>query len=398
MDTVDKLQALGTAAQFDVCGYCGGRTIPPSPDFPWRFIHRAALPGGGSVSLMKVLLTNACVNDCAYCVNQVGRDGPRYSFRPEELAKLFTTLYERRQVQGLFLSSAIAGSPSRTMESMIDTVAILRQRYRFPGYIHLKVLPGATFDCVAEACKMASRVSVNIEAPTAQHLARLSSGKDLATGILEPMRWVKKIVSSDEALVPAGQTTQFVVGAARETDQEIWHATQALYQEMGLRRVYFSAFHPVAGSRLEGPPTPPMRQHRLYQMDWLLRVYRFDPPELELALGKEGNLPLAKDPKLVIAQRQPWLFPADVNRASYEELLRVPGIGPVGAGRIVEARRDHSIDSLEQLKKMRVLTRRAVPFLWFQGMPASERQTSFLPQLESGTPAPEHVFLARVAS
>jgi predicted DNA-binding helix-hairpin-helix protein len=269
------------------------------------------------------------------------------------------------------------------MESMIKTVEILRHRYDFKGYIHLKILPGASFDYVAEGCKLASRVSVNIEAPTAQHLARLSSKKDLYQGILEPMRWVKQLTAKNERLVPSGQTTQFVVGAAGEADRDILHTTEALYQEMGLRRIYFSAFRPVRGSRLEGlRPTFPMREHRLYQADWLLRVYGFSPQEVELALGEKGNLPLTKDPKLAIAQKQPWLFPIDINRASYEELLRVPGIGPVSAGRIIQVRSEHSIFSLEQLKKMGVLTKRALPFIWFQGMLPWEKQTSFLPQLD----------------
>jgi len=169
------------------------------------------------------------------------------------------------------------------------------------------------------------------------------------------------------------------------------HTTEALYHEIELRRVYFSAFHPISGSRLEGlHPTSSLREHRLYQADWLLRVYGFSPQEVELALGKRGNLSLRKNPKLVIAQKQPWFFPVDVNRASYDELLRVPGIGPVSARRIIEARREHSIFSLEQLKKIRVFTKQAAPFIWFQGMLTWEKQTSFLPQLddEVAQPAP----------
>ena len=382
MEVQDKLEALVAGAQFDVCGYNGVRDINPSP---WRYIHRATLPGGGSVCLFKVLLTNVCTNDCAYCVNQIGRDGPRTSFRPEELAKLFMQLYTRRLVRGLFLSSGIAGNASRTMESMIKTVEILRHHYEFKGYIHLKILPGASFDCVEEGCKLASRVSVNMEAPTTQHLAKLSSKKDLYQGILEPMRWVKKLMATNESLVPSGQTTQFVVGAAGETDRDILRTTEALYHEIKLRRVYFSAFRPVSNSPLEWlPPTSPLRAHRLYQSDWLLRVYGFSPQEVELALGAKGNLPLRNDPKLVIAEKQPWLFPVDVNRASYDELLRVPGIGPVSARRIIEARQEHSVFSMEQLRKMHVYTRKAAPFIWFQGMLSweKEKQSSFLLQLD----------------
>ena len=380
MDTEGKLQTLVAAAEYDVCGHS---SLGLGSSNPLRFIHRAALPGGGSVCLFKVLLTNVCVNDCAYCVNQIGRDVRRRSFQPEELAKVFMELHRRKLVRGLFLSSGIGQNPSQTMESMVKTVEILRYRYEFKGYIHLKILPGASLDCVAEGCKLASRVSINMEAPTPRHLAKLSSRKDLADGIVDRMRWVKKLITTGEGLVPSGQTTQFVVGAAGETDQDILHTTEALYNEIDLKRVYFSAFRPVRNSRLEGVrPAPPLRQHRLYQADWLFRVYGFSPQELELAVDNGANLRLNRDPKLVIAQKQPWLFPVDVNTASYNELLRVPGIGPVSASRIVDARREHSIFSLQQLRKMGVATRRAVPFIWFQGMLDWEKQSSFLPRLE----------------
>ncbi len=387
MDIHDKVATLTSAAQFDVCGYSSHPTGHISPS---RFIYHAALPGGGTVCLFKVLLTNVCVNDCAYCVNQIGRDCPRHSFQPAELARVFMELHAKRQAQGLFLSSGIGHNPTRTMELMLNTVEILRQRYEFNGYIHLKILPGAAFDCVEAACHLANRVSVNIEAPTAHHLAKLSRKKDLFRGIVEPMRWVKQLMAENEQLVPSGQTTQFVVGAAGETDRDILHTTEALYREIGLRRAYFSAFHPVPESRLEGiPSTPPLREHRLYQVDWLLRVYGFKPQEVELALGEKGNLSLAKDPKLVIARQQPWLFPVDINRANYDDLLRVPGIGPVSAGRIIESRKGHSIYSLGQLQKMRVVTKRAAAFIRFQSMLDSEKQASFLREVDAERETPE---------
>jgi putative DNA modification/repair radical SAM protein len=377
---MDKLNTLAAAARFDVCG-CGG-TSSVAGD-PLRFIHQAALPGGGSIPLLKVLLTNACINDCVYCVNQIGRDIPRCSFQSDELAKLFIALHTKRLVQGLFLSSGIGEDASRTMGSMIKVVEILRQRYRFKGYIHLKILPGASHDCIEAGCQLASRVSVNVEVPTAHHLAKLTRKKDLHHGILERMRWVKRLISKNEILVPSGQTTQFVVGATGETDLDILHATGILYREIGLRRIYFSAFRPISGSILENiGPTPPMREHRLYQADWLLRVYGFSADELRLALDKNGSLSLSKDPKLTIAQKQPWLFPVDVNRASYGELIRLPGIGPASAKRIIETRREHSISSLQQLKKMRVITGKALPFIWFKGMLEYEKQMSFVPLLD----------------
>ncbi|MBI2851907.1 MAG: helix-hairpin-helix domain-containing protein [Chloroflexi bacterium] len=385
MEVDHKLDALVAAAHYDVCG---GRAVVNNPAL--RFIHEAALPGGGSVCLFKVLLTNACVNDCAYCVNQVGRDIPRCAFQPEELAKLFAEFHRKGLVKGLFLSSGIGSDASQTMESMLKVVDILRHRYAFKGYVHLKILPGAAFDLVETACRLASRVSINIEAPTVHHLARLSRKKDLHNGIVERMRWVKQVMAKNEFWTPSGQTTQFVVGAAGETDRDILHTTGALYREIGLRRAYFSTFHPISNSRLEQVrPAPPIREHRLYQADWLLRVYGFAPSEIDLALNEVGNLPFRRDPKLVIAQKRPWLFPVDINKAGYEELLRVPGTGPVSAKRIIESRQHHSISSAEQLKKMKVVTGRALLFLRFQGMLSDEKQASFLPLLDDEMTGPE---------
>ena len=389
MEVQDKLKTLAAAAQFDVCSYSGVHEVNRAPS---RFVFRAAMPGGGSISLFKVLLTNVCTNDCAYCVNRAGRDIRRTSFSPEELARLFMQLHSRKLVQGLFLSSGVAGTASLTMESMVKTVEILRYRYQFQGYIHLKILPGASFDYVEEGCRLANRVSVNMEAPTVKHLSKLSSRKDLYQGILEPMRWVKRLKAADDRLLPSGQTTQFVVGAAGETDRDILLTSEALYNELELRRVYFSAFRPVRNSPLEGQrPTPALREHRLYQTDWLLRVYGFTPGEVELALGKTGNLSLNRDPKLVIAQKQPWLFPVDVNTASYDELLRVPGIGPASTKRIIETRRGHSISSVGQLRKMRISARKALPYIWFRGMLTveKEQQLSFIPEFDDlELPAP----------
>ena len=376
----DKFKTLTTGASFDVCGYAGpGREIT-NPD---RFIYSATLPGGGCVNLFKVLMTNVCVSDCGYCVNQIGRDCPRTSFRPEELARTFSEMVQKRRVTGLFLTSGIAGDPSRTMQSMIDAVHILRGHYQFNGYIHLKILPGASYSCVEEACRIATRVSVNMEAPTATHLARLSTKKDIHDGILERMNWVKQFTEKNPRLAPGGQTTQFVVGAAGETDRDLLIRTDSLYSEIGLKRVYFSAFRPVSDSRLENlTPTPPLRQHRLYQTDWLLRVYGFSLQEVDLALGRSGNLALNKDPKLFIAHAQPWLFPVDVNTASYTELLRVPGIGPISAQKIIEVRKECKIDSLKQLQKMGVVVKRAAPYIRYNGMLDWEKQLSFLPELE----------------
>jgi putative DNA modification/repair radical SAM protein len=375
----NKLAALATAARDDICGCSRAGAVDTSPS---KFLYKAALPDGGCTSLFKVLMTNACVNDCAYCANRVNQDTHRTAFKPEELAGLFMQFNHKKMAEGLFLSSGIAGDATGTMSRMIETVELLRVKYRFSGYVHLKLLPGASEDCIEAACKLADRVSVNIEAPTAAHLSRLSSGKNILDGILAPMRRVKQLKDNSPRLVPSGQTTQFVVGAAGETDRDILDTTGGLYQEIDLRRVYFSAYRPAGDGRLEGvPATPAIRQHRLYQSDWLLRVYHFAPAEVSLALDSGGFLPLRRNPKMAIALRRPEIFPVDVNRASYDDLLRVPGIGPFSAERIVEARRYRAIDGLGSLQKMHVRYREAAPFVWFKGY-HPPKQMSFFDEIE----------------
>jgi putative DNA modification/repair radical SAM protein len=382
MSVDSKLTTLASAARFDICGCSADMRSETNID-PTRFIYRAALPDGGCRSLFKVLLTNVCVNDCAYCVNQSRLDIPRMAFKPDELARLFMELCQKKMVQGIFLSSGIAGNPAGTMTRMIETIEILRHRYQFKDYVHLKLLPGAGEDCVEAACRLATRVSVNIEAPTAQHLGRLSSKKNIYDGILEPMRWVKQLKARSAGLVPAGQTTQFVVGAAGERDRDILNTTEALYREVELRRVYFSAYKPVGDPRLEGVnAASPWREHRLYQADWLLRIYKFTPGEVALALDSYGNLSLKKNPKQVIAQKQPWLFPIDINKAGYDELLRIPGIGPVSARRITQMRRIHDISGVDQFKKLHVRYREAMPYIWFKGMMEWEKQLCLTPLFE----------------
>ena len=380
----DRLLILASAARFDVCG--GGPLDIRAGELPAHFIHRAALPDGGCVSLFKVLMTNACVNDCAYCVSAASRNVRRTAFKPEELARTFMELNRRRLVEGLFLSSGIAESPDCAMEGIVKTVEILRKKLGFKGYIHAKMLPGASSDRIEAVCALASRVSVNIEAPTAAHLGRLSTKKNLLDGIMAPMRQAQALQEASPRLIPAGQTTQFVVGAAGEKDADILGTAAGLYHDIGLRRIYFSAYQPIPHSRLEGvPATSPWRQHRLYQADWLLRVYGFSPTEVSLALDGQGNLSLKINPKRAIARACPWLFPVDVNRGSYEELLRVPGIGPLAAKRLVEMRRLQAVSSVEQLKKLRVRYREAMPYIWFKGMSPYEKQLSFLTDLEEKT-------------
>ena len=363
MDTSQKVQVLGQAAQYDICAACGTEAGRIRDDIG-RWIYPAAMPDGRRVMLLKILMSNACENNCLYCANRRDRDFRRISFQPEELARLFDELHRRGLVQGLFLSSAICGGATRMMERMLAAAELLRFKYEFHGYIHLKILPGADLACVERAAELADRLSINLEAPSQERLARIASEKNF-DDLLAPMSLVKAITDRG-GLMRAGQTTQFVVGAADETDREIMRTTHRLYRELGLARVYFSAFQPIVDTPLEDrPPTPLIREHRLYQADFLLRRYGFEFDDL--VFDEDGNLPKSFDPKMMWALTHPELFPVEVNLASREELLRVPGIGPRSAARIIKLRRQGRFRSLQDLSKIGVVAKRAAPFILLDG-------------------------------
>jgi putative DNA modification/repair radical SAM protein len=367
MDTFEKVEILGRSAQYDLCGEACGTEAARKKDDLGRWIYPAVLPDGRRVAMLKVLLSNACQKDCHYCANRASRDFCRVSFAPEELARAFDQMHRKGLVKGLFLSSGVYGNAGRTMDQMIATVELVRQRYAFAGYVHLKVLPGASLAHVERAVQLATRISVNLEAPNAERLARIAPRKDFAANLLQPMYWARDLIeASGGRLVPAGQTTQFVVGAADEPDREILMTTAQLYQEMGLARTYFSAFQPVADTPLEGHlPTPSLREHRLYQSDWLLRQYDFTFEDL--IFDEAGNLPHEADPKMMWAQVHPERFPIEVNRASREDLLRVPGLGPRSVARILRLRRQGTFRTLTDLKKIGAVASRAAAFILLDG-------------------------------
>ncbi|MCL4459034.1 MAG: putative DNA modification/repair radical SAM protein [Chloroflexi bacterium] len=379
MDALEKAAILGQAAQYDLCSsyLCSPQGAGRRADPSGRWIYPAVLPDGRHILLLKVLLSNACQNDCAYCANRCPNEFRRVSFQSAELARLFIEMRQAGLVQGLFLSSAVEGSPTLTMDRMLATVEILRLRYQFRGYIHLKILPGATFDYVEQAVRLADRVSVNLEAPNPKRLRRLCPGKDFERDLLRPLRWVKALSTQGNAPA-AGQTTQFVVGAADESDREILDTTSRLYAELGLKRAYFSAFQPLPHTPLAGhPPTPLLREHRLYQADFLFRRYDFKVEEL--IFDGHRNLPLEADPKQVWAWHHPECFPLEVNTASPQELLRVPGIGPISAKRLIKARRQGKIKGLEDLKALGVVTKRAAAYLLLSGRQAVKEEQTPLP-------------------
>jgi len=365
LDVRQKIQLLGESAQYDICVTCGTHASRQADDLG-RWIYPAVLPDGKRVALLKVLQSNACRNDCHYCAQRVGRDTRRTAFTPDELAATFDEMVRRGLVSGLFLSSAVSGSPMASMDRTLATVELVRKRYRFTGYIHLKILPGVSMAHVEQAVRLATRVSVNLEAPTPQHLQRIAPDKAFEE-LVKPMTWARDLIKgSGGALASGGQTTQFVVGAAGESDQDILSVTSRLYRDVNLRRAYFSAFQPVAGTPLEGvPSTPPLREHRLYQSDFLMRQYGFRFQDL--VFDGDGNLPSEADPKQIWAEHHPEQFPLEVNRAGREELLRVPGIGPESATRIANLRNRGTFHTLKDLERIGVVAERAAPYILLDG-------------------------------
>lgn len=362
-----KVVTLSEAAQHDVC-CADSKGFPRDHSILERQIRSVVLPGGKRVPLLKLLLSNVCENDCFYCANRRGRDFARSILQPEELARAFWQMHRKGIVQGLFLSSGIDRSSAQTMEKMLAAAELLRFRYGFQGYIHLKVLPGVTRDYVERATQLAQRVSVNLEAPNRARLADLAPSKRLQQDLLQPMRWIRELqgqrANRGDRLV--SQTTQFVVGAVRESDRELLRSASWLYRKLALGRVYYSAFQPIPGTPLEDiPPANSMREHRLYQADFLLRSYGFALGEI--VFDPEGGLPLAADPKLAWAQSHPGRFPLEINRAPLQELLRVPGIGPRSAARIIQLRRKEKIRSLRALAHLGAVSERAAPFVLLDG-------------------------------
>ncbi len=369
LDREKRLEILGEASQYDLaCGVCGESRRPSTQKDRW--VYPTSSPDGKSQKLLKVLQTNRCRHDCAYCAFRTGRDGPRTRFDPEELAGLFKDMHATGLAQGLFLSSAIRGRSVATMDEMLSTVDIVRNRYGFRGYVHLKLLSGVEEAQIEQALRLADRVSVNFETVSDVHLARIAPEKRLEGGLWDTMRTAHRLFHAMKAngspMRCTGMTTQLVVGPAGETDREIVTATHRHHKEFGLKRTYFSAHNPIEGTPLEDrDPTPPWREHRLYQADFLVRQYGFKPQEM--VFGPDDGLSREMDPKTGYALAHPELFPMEINRVPLEALLRVPGIGPVGAKRVLDARRIETIREPRQLAVLGVRARVAAPFLLFDG-------------------------------
>lgn len=357
----EKLGVLGAGTRHDVCASTFSPRSPAMPGICHAFTH-----DGRCVSLFKTLYTNRCTHQCSYCTNAVGctNRNRTFSYTPEELARITLALYRSNYIEGLFLSSGSGGDEDHIMECMVETARLLRQNYGFQGYIHLKVLPGASKSRIQEAVELADRVSINLEAASTSRMGEICPTKDYESDILQRQRYIRDLVSKTN--LPAGQTTQLVVGAADESDLEIFRRVLYEYKEIGVRRTYYSAFSPQRGTPFEARAQQPLwREHRLYQMDWLYRIYHFHPDEIRCAFDENGFLPDA-DPKMAVAM-QTLALPVDPNLASYRELLRVPGIGPASARRIMGLRRRQRITKKEDLARLGVRTKRASPFLKING-------------------------------
>lgn len=379
MDVLEKLKILADAAKYDVsCSSSGsnrknkkgglGDASPAGICHSWT-------DDGRCISLLKILMSNYCVYDCAYCVNRLSNDLPRAVFTPEEIVDITINFYKRNYIEGLFLSSAVYKSPNYTMEMIYKVVQKLRDEEIFNGYIHVKAIPGADRDIVEKVGILVDRMSVNIELPTEEGLKILAPQKN-KENILKPMEQIKNsIIKSTEErkkfrfspkFVPAGQTTQLIVGATPDADLKILRLSEGLYKGFNLKRVYYSAFVPVSSNpNLPAIKSPPLvRENRLYQADWLLRFYGFEAGEL--LDENKPNFDLMLDPKCDWALRNIHLFPIEINKADYNMLLRVPGIGVKSALKIVQSRRFTSID-FDDLKKLGIVLKRAQYFITCKG-------------------------------
>ena len=378
MEIAAKLAILADAAKYDAsCASSGakGRRAGPGGigSTEGTGICHSYTPDGRCVSLLKILLTNVCVFDCAYCINRRSSDVRRARFTVGEVVTLTLDFYRRNYIEGLFLSSGIIRNPDYTMEQLVDVARTLRQEHGFAGYIHLKAIPDASPELLDEAGRWADRLSLNVELPTQENLDRLAPEKQLVqiTGAMGRMH--ERISEAKEnaarrpaaalpVFAPAGQSTQMIVGATDASDATILGTASDLYAGPELRRVYYSAYSPIPHSadHLPSMPAPLVREHRLYQADWLMRFYGFGAAELTTA--ERPNLDLTLDPKLAWALRNRDRFPVDVNRASKEDLLRIPGLGTRNVKRILAARRWHRIRT-EDLARLRIPLRRTLPFI-----------------------------------
>ena len=373
VDTSEKLRILADAAKYDAsCSSSGSRRSNGGRglgNVTGSGICHSYTPDGRCVSLLKILLTNRCLFDCSYCVNRVSNDVPRASFSVDEVVRLTVDFYKRNYIEGLFLSSGVEGNPDRTMDRLAEVARLLRERELFHGYIHLKAVVGASFEAVERAGRWADRVSANIELPVQGDLDTLAPDRTIAAAE-STMGGLKRSIAQARAerrpdrrpFAPAGQSTQMIVGATPTPDRQVLATADRLYKRHRLKRVYYTAYSPIESAHQALPlAAPPLvREHRLYQADWLVRFYGFDVEEV--VTGADGNLDLEVDPKTAWALAHREHFPIDVNRASREQLLRVPGLGVRSVAKILAARRHRRLRRAD-LQRLRAPIKRVLPFV-----------------------------------
>ncbi len=356
MDTIEKLKVLSEDSRYDLACACGtGKDEHRRRGPEGKWLYPVALPQGGYTVLLKTLLSNACVNDCRYCPLRSETDVRRCTLLPEEVARMFMEYYQREKVSGLFLSSAVINNPDYTMDRINSVARLLRYKHNFRGYIHLKVIPGASDAAIEDALSLATALSLNIETPGRGHFAALSDRKDYYRDIIRPIKLMGKLTAKGMRYSKIKCTTQFIVGASDETDSEIIRYMFGLYKNLNFKRVYFSAYQKGLGNpgipgekrALVNANGPFMREHRLYQVDFLIRKYGFNAEDI--ILNNKGNLGLDKDPKETWADRHPEFFPVRINTSDREALLRVPGLGPETIKQILKARSKQKIARLEAL-------------------------------------------------
>lgn len=362
MSILAKMQILSDSAQYDLCDYVNHKK---SSQINLPGIYHAKGLNGCEVPLFKTLQTNKCKNDCKYCINQSKRNFTRIELSPHQLAKAFLEYYDKGLVNGLFLSSGIVKDEDTTMERTIETIRILRKDYGYKDYIHLKIVPGSSKDDIKRAMALANRVSINIEAATPSGLAELSSTKDYKKDILRRLSWINSLEKSSTTYPHSTHTTQLIVGANSETDKEILNRMYKIYKKSDLKRTYFSPFSPVAETSFENKKAcDQKRTNMLYHADSLLNSYNYKFKEL--VFDENEAISLDEDPKILSAQKMN-IFPVEVNKSPYVELIRVPGIGVKSARKIINIRKAKPFKNLEELKKLGVVTARAEPYLKIDG-------------------------------
>jgi predicted DNA-binding helix-hairpin-helix protein len=371
-DIQQKLAILGEEAAEDVTEVPAAQSIQQGIGHATGFVYNATQEGGAKTRLFKVLQTNACRYACKYCFTSCAIRRQRTTFKPDELATTFVSLKQQNRVDGLFLSSGIVPDANTTMEKMLATVERLRLREGYTGYIHLKLIPGASFEYVERAVELADRVSLNLEAPNQARLDELAPDKEFASSMWGRLAWAAELMRrarQEGRRAARSLTTQFVVGAVGESDRELLDTVDRAHRELDLRRAYFSAFHPIARSPFSDMPAEdPIRAARLYQADFMLRDYGFSAADLPFDAG--GLLPRDRTPKQAWAEMH-LHEPIEINRASRQQLLRIPGIGPKSADRILAARRESRLSDISHLRALGVTTGWAAPYVLLDGRRAA---------------------------